>query len=248
MANPYLFCICGEAGSGKSTGLDYIENQSKWLYLNCETNKPLPFMHKFQERTIVNPLELKTWLTKGIQSDRIEGIVIDTLTGWLSLLETHCNRKYEGFEVWKEYRNEILRIFQDCLSKCNKPVFILAHTKQGTDMRGRPTISIPVQGSLKDLKLENFFTNILYADVLSADDLSEYKNEFLVPDADDPDTYYVYQTRKCQEGLGANVRSTRGLWHQQETFIANNCQVILNKMQALLESNGIQSEVVTDSE
>lgn len=237
MANNYLFAICGEAGSGKSWGLDAIENQSKWLYLNCETNKPLPFIHSFQERVIVNPLELKKWLMKGITSDKIDGIIIDTFTSWLSMLESQCNRKFDGYEVWNEYKKQILAIFQDCLVQCNKPVFVLSHTKQSTDLRGRATITIPVQGSLKDLKIENFFTNILYADVLSADDVEEYQNEFLYPDEDDPETYYVYQTRKCPNGLGANVRSTKGLWSKEETFIANNCQTILNKMTALIAAN-----------
>lgn len=237
MANNYLFCINGPAGMGKSFGLRTLTDQSSWLYLNCEVNKSLPFMHNFQERTITNPLELKKWLAKAIASDKIKGIIIDTLTGWLSMLESHCSRKYDGFEVWKEYKKEVLSVFQDCLSKCNKPVFILSHTRQDSDLRGRPTITIPVQGSLKDLRMENFFTNILYADVLDADDLDEYSNDLLVPDEDDPQTYYVYQTRKCETGMGANVRSTHGLWTKDETFIANDCQAIINKMTALIESH-----------
>lgn len=246
MANNYLFAICGEAGSGKSTGLDSIKNQKRWLYLNCETNKPLPFMHSFQEKTITNPLELKKWLIKGIASEKIDGIIIDTLTGWLSMLEVQCNRKFDGYEVWNEYKKQILAIFQDCMVQCNKPVFFLSHTKQTTDMRGRATIQIPVQGSLKDLKLENFFTNILYADVLTADDVEDYKNPYLYPDEDDEETFYVYQTRKCANGMGANVRSTKGLWSKDETYIANNCQTIIDKMTALIAANEVTKEDISN--
>lgn len=247
MANSFLFCICGEAGSGKSTGLAHIKNQHKWLYLNCETNKALPFPHTFQERTIVNPLELATWLAKAVASPKIEGIIIDTLTGWLSALETSCNRRFDGYEVWNEYKREVLKVFQDCLAKCEKPVFILTHVKQTTNMRGRPTMQIPVQGSLRDLKIENFFTNILYSDVLDAEDVSEYKNPYLVPDEDDEETYYVYQTRKCSSGLGANVRSTKTLWTKDETFIANNCQVVLDKMTALItKQNKMHENLITE--
>lgn len=241
MANNYLFCINGPAGTGKSFGLRTLKNQNTWLYLNCEVNKALPFMHDFQEKTITSPIELKKWLIKAIASDKIEGIIVDTLTGWLSMLESYCNKKYDGYEVWKEYKKEILAVFQDCLAKCDKPVFFLSHTRQDTDLRGRPTITIPVQGSLRDLKMENFFTNILYSDVLSADDLDDYRNDLLVSDEDDPETYYVYQTRKCEEGLGANVRSTHGLWSKQETFIANDCQAIVDRMTKLINEHKTES-------
>lgn len=50
--NDQLVLIMGESGTGKSASLRNIPNQERWLYLNCEAGKRLPFRNKFQTHTI----------------------------------------------------------------------------------------------------------------------------------------------------------------------------------------------------
>ena len=45
--NDQLLMICGYSGTGKSRSLKNIRNQEKWLYLNCEAGKRLPFKNNF---------------------------------------------------------------------------------------------------------------------------------------------------------------------------------------------------------
>ena len=46
--NDQLIMICGYSGTGKSRSLKNIRNQDKWLYLNSESGKRLPFKNQFK--------------------------------------------------------------------------------------------------------------------------------------------------------------------------------------------------------
>ncbi len=56
--NDQLILICGYSGSGKSYSLKNIRNQDKWLYLNTEAGKKLPFKNQFKNIRIVDPKEV----------------------------------------------------------------------------------------------------------------------------------------------------------------------------------------------
>ena len=46
--NDQLILICGASATGKSASLQNIRNPEKWLYLNTEAGKRLPFKDSFR--------------------------------------------------------------------------------------------------------------------------------------------------------------------------------------------------------
>lgn len=79
--NDQLILICGESGTGKSASLRNIRNQEKWIYLNTEAGKRLPFKNKFHQIRIDDPMTVIAALDRAIEKrDEIEGVIIDSLT------------------------------------------------------------------------------------------------------------------------------------------------------------------------
>lgn len=235
MANNLIIAVCGLAGSGKSDSLQHIPNQEDWLYLNCETNKPLPFTHKFKEFVIKKPDELKKMVHLGAHNPKCKGIIIDTFTSALDMQEMHAKRTADDkYQVWDNYRNFILDIFQQGVANCNKPIIFLCHVEMTKDIRGRSKLAIAVKGSTSDRGIESFFTNIVYSDYVELDDLEGFENPYLTITEDEKidDGKYVFQTRKTSTGVGLNIRQTRDLWSREETYIDNNITHVINKIKA----------------
>ena len=151
MANNLIIGVAGLAGNGKSTSLESIPNQKEWLYVNCETNKPLPFKHNFIEKVITNPNELKSAVTMGAKNDKCKGIIIDTFTSALDMMEMKAKKNADDkFQVWDMYRDFILDLFQGGIANCNKPIIMLCHVAMTKDIKGRSKLSIAVKGSMAD--------------------------------------------------------------------------------------------------
>lgn len=235
MANNLIVAVVGLAGNGKSASLEYIPNQPDWLYLNCETNKPLPFNHKFNEVVIKSPAKLATYVQQAAANAKCKGIIIDTLTSALDMQEMYAKRTAEDkYQIWDKYRDYILNLFQNGVANCNKPIIFICHVEMAKDIKGRSKLAIAVKGSTANRGIESFFTNIVYADYVDLDELDEYKNDYLHINEDEKldDGKYVFQTRKTSSGVGLNIRSTKGLWSRNETYIDNNIMHVINKLQA----------------
>ena len=227
-----MVAIVGGAASGKSASLRNIPNQSRWLYVNAEVNKPLPFTNTFKEKVVTTSKEAVTALKAGVKSEKCEGIIIDTFTAMLDMQEMSGKKTAEdGFAAWDQYRDYILTTFQDVVGTCNKPLIVLCHTELTKDVKGRSAVRIAVKGSLKDRGIESFFTNILYADCVDLEDLDGFDNEHLniSPDEEEDDCKYILQTRKTGNGVGLNVRSTLKLWDRKEAYIDNDITIFLDK-------------------
>ena len=235
MANNLIVAVVGLAGNGKSTSLEHIPNQEDWLYLNCETNKPLPFPHKFKEKVITNPNQLLTLIKAGASNDKCKGIIIDTFTSALDMQEMHAKKTAtDKYQVWDKYRDFILDIFQQGVANCNKPIVFLCHVEMTKDIKGRSKLAISVKGSSANRGIENYFTNIVFADYVDLEDLEEYENPYLTITEDEKldEGKYVFQTRKTATGVGLNIRQTRDLWARNETYIDNNIMHVINKLKA----------------
>lgn len=148
MANNLIVAVVGLAGNGKSASLEHIPNQNEWMYLNCETNKPLPFPHKFKEVVITSPTKLKSMIQSGATNDKCKGIIIDTFTSALDMMEMKAKKDAtDKYQVWDMYRDFILDLFQSGVANCNKPIIFLCHVEMTKDIKGRSKLAISVKGS-----------------------------------------------------------------------------------------------------
>lgn len=155
--NDQLVLIAGESGTGKSASLRNLLNQEKWLYLNCESGKRLPFKNKFQAHKITDPYQVYEGFDYATSKPaEFDGIIIDTLTFLLDMYESvYIANAANGQKAWGEFAQYFKNLMQDKVVKFNKPVIILAHTlmvydEKTMDMRS----SVPVKGSLKNNGIE----------------------------------------------------------------------------------------------
>lgn len=79
--NDQLILICGTSASGKSASLRNIRNQEKWLLMNTEAGKRLPFKNKFRSARVDDPMQvLQAFDYATEHKDEVEGIIVDSLT------------------------------------------------------------------------------------------------------------------------------------------------------------------------
>ena len=86
--NDQLVLICGTSASGKSASLRNIRNQDRWLYMNTEAGKRLPFKNKFRSARVDDPYQVLEAFDYAIaHPDDVDGIIVDSLTFLMEMYE-----------------------------------------------------------------------------------------------------------------------------------------------------------------
>lgn len=86
--NNQLVLICGYSTTGKSASLRNIPNQQRWMYLNTEAGKRLPFKNKFDTYRIEDPHQVIEAFDFATNNVDIDGIIIDSITFLMDMYET----------------------------------------------------------------------------------------------------------------------------------------------------------------
>jgi hypothetical protein len=238
MYNRRCILVAGTSTAGKSASLEGLQNQEGVLYLNCEAGKDLPFAHNFKEVVVLDPLAhvYAAFDTAETRPD-IHTIVIDTATFLMDMYESmYVLTSPNTMKAWGDYAQYFKRLMQHYVAKSTKRVIILAHHKQVlNESTGVYESFVPVKGSLANNGIEAFFTNVLVAKRVSISTLEAYSNPYLNISEDDRELGYkhVFQTRPTKSTVGDRIRVSMGLWNKQETFIDNNCQLVMDKIDAL---------------
>ncbi len=96
---------------------------------------------------------------------------------------------------------------------------------------------VPVKGALAGLGIESFFSCIVAAKKVSLPELKSYQNDMLLITDDDKLVGYkhVFQTRLTKETIGERIRGPIGMFSVNETYIDNNAQYMINKLEEFYE-------------
>lgn len=86
--NDQLVLLVGKSAAGKSAALRNIKDPEGVMYLNCESNKRLPFPAKFKQFSITDPLQVEEAFQAAEGMDDIHTIVIDSLTYLMDMFES----------------------------------------------------------------------------------------------------------------------------------------------------------------
>ena len=86
--NDNLVLISGKSATGKSAALKNLANPEGVMYLNCESNKKLPFPTKFQQFKITDPLQIYEAFDEAEKMDQIHTIIIDSGTFMMDMFES----------------------------------------------------------------------------------------------------------------------------------------------------------------
>lgn len=233
MSNEHSFMIAGESSKGKSASLRNIEEPEKWIYLNAEGGKGLPFRSKFHQEVITDPYQVIQAIEYA--EDVLPGntgIIIDSLTFLMDMFETqNIYRSSDSRAGWGDF-NQFLKQLIGAVSVYNKPVIFTAHTFSAYDEASLSfKTSIPIKGSLKNNGVEAYFTTVVAAKVMAVKDLKPYLNNGLLTISEEEEELgikHVFQTRLTKETLGERIRSPMGLFNKSQTFMDNDAQLLLS--------------------
>lgn len=232
--NHQLVMVCGESGSGKSASLMNIREQPRWLYLNCEAGKRLPFRNQFQIFNIQNPYDVHEGFDFGTGNAEVSGIIIDTATFMMDMFETQfIVGAANGQKAWGDYAQFWKVLLQQKVVAFGKPVVILAHTRTELDEASmEQRTSVPVKGSLKGNGLEAYFSTVVSTKKMQLTKLKDQDPELLHITADDElvGFKHVFQTRLTKQTTGERIRGPMGLFSPNQTYMDNDAQALLDHL------------------
>jgi len=233
--NDQLVLIGGESAAGKSASLRNIRNQERWMYLNTEAGKRLPFKNAFQTFRITDPWQVHEAFDHAIANrDQFDGIVIDTLTFLMDMMETqYVLGAANTQKAWGDFAQFFKVLMQEKVAAFGKPVLILAHVRSDLDEKAMEMrTQVPIKGSLKNNGIEAYFSTVVTAKKVSIKDLADYGSEMLHITEEDEELGYkhVFQTRLTKTTVGERIRSPMGMFSKKETFVDNDAQILLDHL------------------
>jgi hypothetical protein len=231
--NEHLALICGKSGSGKSASLRNLRDPESVLYLNCEAGKRLPFPAKFVQRTVTNPIQVKDAFAWAEKQEHIKVIIVDTLTFWLDMyISQYVRTAVDGRAAWGNFAEFFRSTMQVEVAKSTKKVIFTAHV---LDVYNETAMvmetAIPVSGSLKNQGIEAYFSTVLMCQKVKIDDLIEGSDLLKITDRERAVGFkHVYQTQVTKDTINTRIRGPMMLWGDNETYIDNDIQMVIDRM------------------
>lgn len=238
--SPKSLLIAGESGAGKSFSLMNIKGPEGVLYLNCEGGKPLPFKNKFKRVTIEDPLEVFDILEK-VKSDskgRYHTIIFDTVSFLMNRFESvHVLGAQNTMKAWGDYGQYFPKLIYDYVAPLEQHTIMLGHLEGIlNEETQRVEYKVPVKGALAKNGIEAYFTTVLYARKMAIKDIEKEAEEgpmLTITERDRNLGYkHVLQTRTTKQTVGDKIRSPWGLFKDDETYIDNDVQAVIDRLKA----------------
>lgn len=234
--NDQLILVAGYSACGKSASLRNIRSQNRWLYLNCEAGKRLPFKNSFQSYRITDPyqvLEAFDHATTEAKDD-VDGIIVDSLTFLMDMFESqYVLGSANTMQGWANYGQFFKELMQQKVTLFGKPVIFIAHVRDDLDEKAMEIkTSVPIKGALKNNGIEAYFSTVVAAKRMTIKDLEKFGSKLLEITDEERDLgfKYVFQTRITKTTTGERLRSPMGLFNKDQTYMDNDCQILLDHL------------------
>ena len=232
--NKHLVLICGESNGGKTASLRNLKKPEGVIYLNCESNKFCPFPNKFKTYSITDPYQVYEAFNYVKDKPEYHTIVIDTLTFLMDMFYTnHIYESKDSMAGWAAYQQYFKKLMQQYVAKAKVNVIILAHVQQIlNDQAMILEKKVPVQGSLAKNGIEAYFNTVIGAKRALLKELEQYSNKLLTITEEEKTLgfKFVYQTKLTKGTISERIRASIGMWDQQETYIDNDAQLVLDRL------------------
>lgn len=233
--NEQLVLVSGKSATGKSAALRNIRNQKRWLYLNTEAGKRLPFRNEFEAHQITEPYQVHEGFQHAIDNpDDYDGIIIDSMTFLMDMFEgQYIYRSANSQAAWGDFAQFFKHLMQVLVPTFGKPVIIIAHTKSDlNESTHEMETCVPIKGSLRNNGVEAYFSTVVSTKKVTIKELEEYGSEMLEITEDEKDLgfKYVFQTRLTKATIGERIRSPMGMFAKSETYIDNDAQKLLDHL------------------
>lgn len=232
--NPQMILVCGFSATGKSMSLRNLEEQEKWYLLNTEAGKLPPFKHKFRHYRISDPEDVYEAFEHGKEDANCKGIIVDSLTFLMDMYESQCVlTAADTRKAWQDYQQYFKILMQEKVVLFNKPTIFTAHVADQLDEKELVLKThVPIKGALKGTGVEAYFSTVVAAKRVPIKTLNDFQNSMLhiTEEEEELGFKYVFQTRLTRDSLGERIRSPFGMFKKEETYIDNDCQVLLNHL------------------
>ena len=232
--NDHLALICGKSAAGKSASLMFMDKPEGVMYLNCEAGKRLPFKSKFKQYVITDPLQVYEAFEHSETQDDVHTIIVDSLTYLMDMYESvHVLNSSNTMKAWGEFSQYFKNLMQIYVARSSKNVMFTAHTLDSlNEAEMVMETKVPVKGSLKNNGIESYFSVVVAAKKMALKNLEDYENDLLniTPEEEALGFKYVFQTRLTKDTVNERLRGPLGLFSNQETYIDNNTQLLLDRL------------------
>lgn len=233
--NDQLILVSGFSGTGKSASLRNIRNQENWVYMNCEAGKRLPFKNKFNNIRISDPYDVWAYFDECIENrDSVDGIIVDSQTFLMDMFESmYVLNSANTMQGWSNFAQFFKVLMQDKVVRFNKPVIFTAHVLDVLDEKAMEIkTSVPVKGSLKNNGIEAYFSTVVSTKKVTIKELEKYGSKMLnITERERMLGYkHVFQTMVTKTTTGERIRSPMGMFEDSETYIDNDCQLLLDHL------------------
>jgi hypothetical protein len=202
--------------------------------MNCDAGKDLPMPAKFRMMTVTDPYQIWDGFDKAENSDKIHTIVIDTITFMMAMFESvHVLEATNTMKAWGEYAQFWKKLMLNKVPNSTKNVIMLAHTmNELNESEGVMDTLVRVKGSIMNEGIESYFPVVVSTKKMSLRKLDAYKNDHLIitPEEEAVGFKYVFQTQLTKDTVNERIRAPMGLWKLNETFIDNDTQFLLDKL------------------
>jgi len=229
--NDQLVLISGESGTGKSASLMNLPNPSRWMYLNCEAGKRLPFRSKFESFTITDPYEVHDAFDHAQDNPDVDGVIVDTATFLMEMYESvHIIGSSDTQKAWGNYAQFWKKLMQQKVASSDKSVIFLGHTLSTyVEKEMGYRVAVPVKGSLKNNGIEAYFSTVVSTKKIPIKQLAGYESDLLNITEEDRALGYkhVFQTRLTKDTVGERIRSPMGLFTKEQTYMDNDAAMLL---------------------
>jgi AAA domain len=232
--NDQLLLIGGKSAAGKSASLMAIDKPEGVMYLNCESGKRLPFRAKFKQFTITDPMQTYEAFDAAETMDDIHTIVVDSQTYLMDMYESnYVINSTNTMKAWGDYAQFFKVLMLTYVARSSKNVIFTAHTLDTlNEAEMLMETKVPVKGSLKNLGIESYFSLVMAAKKVPVKHLDKYSSDLLTitPEEEALGFKYVFQTKLTKETVNERLRGPMGLFSNEETFIDNNVQLVMNRL------------------
>ena len=179
--NDHLVLVSGKSSTGKSASLMFMDDPKGVMYLNTEAGKKLPFKSKFEEYTIIDPMQVTEALEAAEGMQHIHTIVIDSLTYLMDMYESvYVLTASNGMKAWGDYGQFFKILMQQKVTAFNKPTIFTAHLKDVLDEKNMEMKTfVPVKGALQNNGIEAYFSTVVAAKKVPIKELEKYQNDLL---------------------------------------------------------------------
>jgi AAA domain len=233
--NDQMILIGGVSGAGKSAALRNIRNQDRWIYINTEAGKRLPFRNTFINGRVDDPWQVYEYVDEAINNAAdVDGLVIDSSTFMMDMFESqYVLGSADTMKGWSQYAQFWKNLLQKKLVQFGKPVIIIAHVLEQYDESSMSMRrSVPIKGAIKNQGVEAYFSTVVEATKIPIKDLKDFDPNLLHISDDEEDLgfKYVFQTRLTKESIGTRIRSPMGMFAKNQTYMDNDAQLLLDHL------------------